>query len=145
MPNSWGKAGVGESANGTLPSSTLSRTTRWVRPVVGASLIIEINALFPSGGFTATTDARSMVISTTPSPKIPRLPVYRTVKPRIATASGVATRIAAFTVPTGATITAPLSPPMASRVSPLSMTMASTYVPGSTSTLPPEATMSIPS
>src|SRR5437879_4645233 len=58
---------------------------------------------------------------------------------------GVATWIAAPTVPDGDTTTGPLSPPNPSSVSPLSITIASSYVPGSTSTLPPRSTMSIPS
>jgi len=60
-------------------------------------------------------------------------------------AKRVAIRIANVGVPGASMITGLLFPPIASSVSALSMMRASLYVPGSTSTLPPGSTRSIPS
>ena len=124
----------------------LSRTVSRARAPVGlGSLPTEINRSTPRGGLTAVTLTRSTVRSTTPAPRMPLTPVACTVSPRITTGARVVIATAVVGAPGGSTTTDPLSPPTDSSVRPLPMTIASAYVPGSTSTVPPSPTMSIPS
>src|SRR5438132_169414 len=99
----------------------------------------------PAGGLTAVTLTRSTVTSTTPAPRMPLTPVACTVSPRMTTGARVVIATAVVGAPGGSTTTGPLSPSTDWSVRPLPMTIASAYVPGSTSTVPPSPTMSIPS